>query len=42
MTATGFSVLNQQTPMDFALLDLRLAAGSSSTANVDALRTEQD
>lgn len=35
---TVTDLLNQQIPLDFVLLDLRLADGSSPTANVDALR----
>ena len=36
--ATVTDLLNQQIPLDFVLLDLRLADGSSPTANVDILR----
>ncbi len=36
--ATVTDLLNQQIPLDFVLLDLRLADGSSPTANVDRLR----
>uniref|UniRef100_UPI003555F8F8 response regulator transcription factor n=1 Tax=Rhodococcus qingshengii TaxID=334542 RepID=UPI003555F8F8 len=35
---TVTELLNQQIPLDFVLLDLRLADGSSPTANVDTLR----
>lgn len=35
---TVTDLLNQQIPLDFVLLDLRLADGSSPTANVNALR----
>lgn len=36
---TVTELLNQQIPLDFVLLDLRLADGSSPTANVATLRT---
>ncbi|MGW6657548.1 response regulator transcription factor [Rhodococcus sp. NPDC055024] len=36
--ATVTDLLNQQIPLDIVLLDLRLADGSSPTANVDILR----
>ncbi len=35
---TVAELLNQQAPLDFVLLDLRLADGSSPTANVERLR----
>ena len=35
---TVAELLSQQTPLDFVLLDLRLADGSSPTANVETLR----
>lgn len=35
---TVTELLNQQIPLDFVLLDLRLADGSSPTANVERLR----
>lgn len=35
---TVTDLLNQQIPLDFVLLDLRLADGSSPTANVERLR----
>lgn len=35
---TVAELLNQQVPLDFVLLDLRLADGSSPTANVERLR----
>lgn len=35
---TVTDLLNQQIPLDFVLLDLRLADGSSPTANVETLR----